>query len=864
MSRTLKTRLFYLGSFLIPCGLLVCALAYTGAVPFGDNSILWRDAEIQYIDFVSYLRTMLRGENGFLYSFSKNLGGELVSLISYYLASPFNLLFALTSDESLPLVFTLISVLKLSFCGLTYFHASAKCYGCRGILLAFSTAYALMAYNVLYGWSIMWLDGVLVLPLLGLGLQELWQGKKPWRYCACLAYALFTNFYIGYMLCIASVLFSLVHMAMLSGELKKKLGLLVKFLGASCIGGLGSAFLWLPAFLALLEGRAKAGSGAADILFNFNPVGLPGKLVAGAASIEQVSSGTPHIFCGTLVLFLVLVFFLNRDISHKVKFSGLAVLAVLLVSFIVRPLNIVWHGFSPNYAFNFRYAFLFSYVMIGLAQYGLTRISAVGKKEMGLAAGLILVLILGVVAIRGRMDLEFVSIAGCAVSLAALVVAFDALVGNRRSRACAVLVLVSILEMGVNLGLSWDAVIADPETEMLHQEQYEAFCQRLSPVIDEVKQRDSGFYRMEKTLYHDMNDPMFFSYNGLSHFSSSQQKHILRLLEIMGLKNDQDICVYYRTGSTAGVDSLFGVKYLLSEEDMQTLKGYEKLETVNGIGIYENTNALPIAFLAQPDVLGVDLEDPDYFAIHNAVWQSASGVSDPVLIPADVSTVTLENLYSFPLDNGNTRYVRVDETKPASIVYEITSRRESPLYFFFSSYEPQDADIYINGEYNGYYFHELRWDMTNAGVYPVGEKVRIEIRLWGDQIALQDSLFYYEDLSALSRHTEAIRQRPVTLIPHSDSHLSGSCEAGEESLLVFTIPYDSGWKLYIDGAPAQHICALDALLAARIPAGSHTFEMRYVPRGGIAGCSLTVLALAAGALWYILDRKKGAGDGKKA
>ena len=168
--------LLYIASALIPFVLLLAALAYTGSVPFGNNSILWRDAEIQYIDFVAYLRTMLRGENDFLYSFNKNLGGEMVSLLSYYLASPFSLLFAFASDETLPAVFTLVAVLKMSLCGLSFFYASARLYGCKGIHLAFSTAYALMAYNVLYGWSIMWLDGVLVLPMVGLGLYYLWGG----------------------------------------------------------------------------------------------------------------------------------------------------------------------------------------------------------------------------------------------------------------------------------------------------------------------------------------------------------------------------------------------------------------------------------------------------------------------------------------------------------------------------------------------------------------------------------------------------------------------------------------------------------------------------------------------------------------
>ena len=863
MNRKQKNLLFYIASALIPFVLLLAALAYTGAVPFGNNSILWRDAEIQYIDFAAYLRTMLRGENDFLYSFNKNLGGEVVSLLSYYLASPFNLLFAFASDEALPLAFTMVAVLKMSLCGLTFFHGCTRLYGCKGVHLAFSTAYALMAYNVLYGWCIMWLDGVLILPLVGLGLYELWDGKKPWLYIVSLSYGLFTNFYIGYMLCIASVLFSLVHMVMMTGDLRKKAACFGKFLAASCLGGFAAAILWLPAFLALLEGRATVTDAGSGILLNFNILGLAGKVVAGSASPIQVGSGTPHIFCGILTLLLVMVFVLNRGIAFKIRLVSLSVLAVLLVSFLLRPLNIVWHGFSPNYAFNFRYAFVFSYVMLMIARYALTRMDSVRKWQLNLAAALIALLIAALLAVRGVLNLDFLSIAGCAASFAALAIVFAAIrFSKNKSTVCAVLVLVSILEMGINCAISWDAVTSEPEMEQIRIDSYNAFHQRLTPAVEYVKKADTGFYRMEKTLYHDMNDPMFFGYNGLSHFSSSQQKHILRLQEKMGLKNDRDICVYYRTGSTAGVDSLFGVKYVLSEADLSREKGYEKLDVVNGIGIYQNPNALPVAFLAQPEVLDVQLNDPDYFALHNTIWQSVSSVSEPVLHKAENVTVKLNNLFTLPLDNGNIRYIREDEEAPASICYEITIDREMPLYYYFTSYEAQDADVYVNGQYHGYYFHELRWDMTNAGVFTPGQTVEIRLELQSGQIALQDALFYYEDTGSLAEHTRTILENPVTVTQQSSSRLSGSFTAQEGQLLLFTIPYDTGWQLYVDGQSWEYTQVLDALMAARVPGGEHTYELRFVPRGSLLGCMLTVTALAGCIVWFILERK-GARNGKK-
>jgi hypothetical protein len=257
------------------------------------------------------------------------------------------------------------------------------------------------------------------------------------------------------------------------------------------------------------------------------------------------------------------------------------------------------------------------------------------------------------------------------------------------------------------------------------------------------------------------------------------------------------------------------------------------------------------------------MEQRDYFSLHNAIWQSVSGKTAPVLHPVTDYSVSLENLYSFSLENGDTRYVREDEEAPASICFEIPIDRELPLYFFFHAEGAQDADVYINGVNNGTYFHELRWDMTNAGTYGVGDTVQIKLELLTDQIALGDALFYYEDLEALGIHADAVRSNPVSLVQHAGSHLSGSFEAREDQLLLLTIPYDTGWQLYIDGQRTQYTMVLDALMAVPVSEGSHSLEMRYIPRGGVLGCGLTAAAVIAVILWGALDTRRKI-NGEKA
>ena len=59
--------------------------------------------------------------------------------------------------------------------------------------------YALMGYVVMYYLNIMWLDGVILLPLVLIGVEKLIKEKKKTFFIVFLAIMILDNFYISYM-----------------------------------------------------------------------------------------------------------------------------------------------------------------------------------------------------------------------------------------------------------------------------------------------------------------------------------------------------------------------------------------------------------------------------------------------------------------------------------------------------------------------------------------------------------------------------------------------------------------------------------------------------------------------------------------
>ena len=548
-----------------------------------------------------------------------------------------------------------------------------------------------------------------------------------------------------------------------------------------------------------------------------------------------------------------MLFFLNGKVGVKNRMVALGVMAVLLVSFLIRGLDVIWHGFSPNNAFNFRYSFIFSYVLLMIARYAWERRGEVAKGGIALCCGMLLVMCAGLLVMKRFMGLAYLSQAGIGISAAVTVVAALYLMLDKAPRKVASVVLccACLFELGANYYICVQSALRD--VPIIHLSEYQQYIRQTQSAVDAVRSRDSGFYRMEKTFRRSQNDALLMGYNGLSHFSSSQDKAVPWFMKDLGMNNMEGIWAEYAQGSTASFDTLMGVRYVLSRTDLASLRCYDRVETVAEIDIYENEAALPIAMAADPAVTQLDLTGADCFQRQSAMLAAISGSEIQTLLPENNWVMELDNLTV--MEDGIT-YVKEDPEAPAALTYTLEIRQAMPLYCYFYAPQQQNVQLTINGEPAGAYFSQYRWDAVYAGTFSPGEKVQIAL-IPADQMLLTEKpAFCYEDLEALASVSGKIRENAVQLNPKNDASLTGTVMAREDGMLLLTIPYDEGWKLSIDGEPVRYTQVMGLFLAAQISRGEHTFQLRYEPRGALVGCVISAAAAAAALVWWIIDKKK--------
>ena len=199
-------------AFAIPFfGMLFVMLA-SKYEPFGKYSMLYSDMYHQYYPFfVAFRKAILNGD-GLLYTWSQGLGMDYLGLISYYLASPLNLLSIFVPEGILLEFFSLLMPIKLGLAGLFFAIFLKNIFGKTDMSIAvFGGFYGLCAWALGFQWNIMWLDTFALLPLVVLGQISLLRDRKFILYTLTLFLSVYSNYYIGLFTCIFVFLLFFVY-----------------------------------------------------------------------------------------------------------------------------------------------------------------------------------------------------------------------------------------------------------------------------------------------------------------------------------------------------------------------------------------------------------------------------------------------------------------------------------------------------------------------------------------------------------------------------------------------------------------------------------------------------------------------------
>ncbi len=588
-------------SFLLPGLVMLAVFAALGMAPFGDNTILISDMSTQYVEFFCALKS-----GDLFFSWSKALGTSYIGVFSYYVSSPLSFLTLLVPNEAMPVGLLFLAVLKIALAGLTFCLFIRRRYPVGdGPAVFASVCYALMSYNAVYAICIMWLDGVIWLPLILLALERILAGRGAGPFVAALSVCFISTWYISYMIGIFCALYLCARLFVLRPKGKALGRVLGRFFGgAACALGL-TAWLWLPTFLAMFNGKFSGGNVDYAGLLACTPLDILSQLRPG--QYRPISDGSAvYLFCGSAALVLAAAYFFLPRFSRREKLANGGLLAVLLASLLLSPLDKAWHLFQrPNW-FPFRYSFVVSFALLYLAA------PALGQLLRGL---------------RRRK-------------------------GEGLTRAVAgALVCLTVLEFGFNTESILSGLMGQFGCDSYGA--YRAYYEANEELVETARaDADGTFFRLGATDDRGHNSPLSFGYPGLTHYSSLYNYDVNRLTKELGYAQTWMWCASY--GATPAADALLGQGYTITAEAMPP--EYSPIAQSGGLTLWRAPDVLPLAFLAEDGGQGLTGETP--FQRQDGLYSALLGEEATLFAPVAAEAETADGETTLRLrGNGKPLYM---------------------------------------------------------------------------------------------------------------------------------------------------------------------------------------------------------------
>ena len=859
LARVLKSPYLYLSlCFVLPVAVMYLIYLSMEIHPFGDGSVLVLDLNGQYVYFFEALRNFVHGDASLLYSFSRALGGEFMGIYAYYLASPLSYIVALFPQERILEALLCLFLLKTGGCGLTfgyYLHKTSKKLN-KISIICFSMFYALSAYCIVQQHNTMWIDCVMWLPLLTLGLEVLIKYKKFKMFTFFLALSVFSNFYIGYMVCIyVAIYFFYYYFASSSnGEnnpLKEKFHFIASLSRTVLYSALAcgmAMIIILTAYYSLTMGKTTFSNPNFDPASKFDFIDLLTKFFPGSYDTVR-PEGWPFVYCGVLTLFLVPVFFVSKKFSAREKILAGAIIVFFVLSFSLSTADLVWHGFQrPNWL-NYRYSFMLCFILLTLAHKAFDEIENMSTGMfIGIAAALSgFLFLIQKFDYKNMDDFEGIWLSLFFIGLTLITLCLFKKPAFKENIAVIMIIFIC-LETFCN-GLS-NCLDLHDDVYYSKYSSYNNFISGLRPIVDKVKENDRTFYRFEKTKHRKTNDNMALGIRGLSNSTSTLNAETIRFLNRMGYASKSHWSKYL--GGTPVSDSLLGIKYIISEDDWT--RYYEEaytLEDDDRYTAYLNPYALSLAYGVNSAVDSVDMESEETPPLQlNQLLSALIGEDIEVFVPVEMSDYSLYNMDETYI-SGHYKYYPQNSSKDAILYYYFdVPKSDVEYYFYLPSDYPREVKLKVDGvPLDSFYGNETSRIMTVGTSFSEGDTMRIALTVAQNEIYVKTDIpcIFYLDMEAFEYAIGKLAETQYNITDYTESSFKGTINTKKaDQTILTTIPYDKGWQIYLDGEKVEYHKTLNALIAFDIDSiGEHTLEMRYMPKAFVlgAGCSVICVAL---------------------
>lgn len=821
-------------ALLLPVLIVLIAYIAMGVFPFGDQAAMIIDSYHQYVPFFSELHDKIWHGDSLLYSWHGSLGFNFLAVQAYYLASPLNILIALFTSSLIIEAFECLILLKIALsCWTAYYYLRCRTgkndYG----TVLFAGFYALGGFTIAYNWNVMWLDVIVLLPLILMGVERLLNKGDGRLYTISLGLAIFCNYYMAIMVCIFVVLyFFVIWFSKRRKGIRQFLVKSVHFAGCSLLAGGLAAIYLVPTYYTLIN--SSQGSKPTEFKFYRNFLELFRQQFALVEPTQL--TGAPNIYCGVLLGMLILFYIVSKQISLREKIARLLVTGFVFVSFNVNVLDYIWHGFHfpNNLPGRFSFIYIFMVVVMAYDAWMALRLTDIRLYAVFFAAETVL-FGLCIWYPENRLPVYSMAVTGALMAVYMILLAahrrraFLRIKGRKiqAKQICLVLLTVELAGNAI-FGLCMNGTV--------NRTSYTKDRQEVADIREQYEP-DQTFYRMELAQIRGRDDVTWHHLNGMSFFSSTADDRMEKLMGALGFYNSGN--KYSYKGATPLTDAMLAIRYVISKDEMD-VSNLSLCEKTENKYIYENQQSLSAGFMVNSEAAGWKIVEGEPFSIQNDFVRMATDTDELLFTRMEVSEpeVTGGSLTS----TGEDKYYYERTESDGSLTWQLVFEDQQDVYIYFEASHCKSLKVIIDGKTQTY--SDQKGHIVHVGQCDAGRVVTLNFPMDSDYDAGNVKLQMYAfNQDVFDDVYGQLSESQWQVTDYDSTHLSGTIDVSEDGLLLLSIPYDDGWTVFVDGEEAEKQAVGEALTGCYLTVGTHEVEMQYVPQGFEAGRWISLISV---------------------
>lgn len=869
-----KNRYVFLTTVLATACIAVIYVIFS-VFPFGSITVMRMDLYHQYGPLFAELYDRIVEHKSLLYSWITGGGSSFLGNYLNYLSSPLSFLIFLFDKEDISYAITFIVAFKCILSATSFSYYLKKSFNKDNYFLsAFGILYAFSAYFLAYYWNVMWLDAMIMLPLIALGIEKIFKTGDIKLYTVSLIILFFANYYMGYMCCIFAVLYFFVcfiNTYSNDGKLNENavyekkystkalmnnvfINRGVKFAFASIIAALICAITLVPVFMILKNSSATSGTFPQTFKSYFDLLDL---ITSHFALLETTirSSGDnvlPNIYTGILTFILLPLFLVNNKIKLKEKATYVVLIIFFVFCFNNNCAEYIWHAFHFPNDLPYRYSYMYSFIIAVMGYKTILNFKGIKVKDIaytGLA--IISFVIICQKFLTNKMTNSTIY---ATIIFVTLWCGFLFLLKNKNAQKKTVsFVLVTfilcetIISSIVGLPLNQD--------NKNYKENYKTY----TDAINYIDNKDSGFYRTELCYLNTRMDPAYYGYNGISVFSSMAYESYSQLQSSLGMQSNKVNSYTYNT-QTPVYNMMFNIKYLIQTDVSLAPSSnlYKKIYTTSDkkSNVYESKYNLPIAYCVNSKIDDWVTDEGNPFEIQSDFVKLATGYSN-VFKPVEYNSTDFDAVSGDDVTENGTYWLEKSDSSSnyGTETVSLSPTIDGNLYLYVKSSDLKT--ITVNSEK----VSDITQSMEDAyildlGYHNKGDEVLVSLdasKMESESTSF-DFYCYTADDTVVKNMYNSLAGNSLNVESYSDTTIKGTVNAKENCYLYSSIPYDDGWSVYVDGKKAETFEIGGTLLAIELTPGQHKIEYKYFPVGFLYGIIISAVTVFGLCGFYIYNK----------